>query len=163
MQIKCYEDKYKNQVIALILYLQNFDNRVDLSLEDQPDMNNIPAYYLDNGGGFWLAVNDMDDVIGTIGLLIEPPHYGVLKKFFVNPHYRGKEVGVSNDLYACLEEHAKRKDIQTIILDTPSACHRAHGFYRKKGFETISQKNLPFPYQYVDRDSILFRKRLKQD
>ena len=42
MQLKPYEDKYKNQVIALILYLQNYDNKVDLSLEEQPDMNAIP-------------------------------------------------------------------------------------------------------------------------
>ena len=27
MQLKPYEDKYKNQVIALILYLQNYDNK----------------------------------------------------------------------------------------------------------------------------------------
>lgn len=37
MEIEVYEEKYKNQVIALILYLQNFDNKVDLSLEEQPE------------------------------------------------------------------------------------------------------------------------------
>lgn len=30
MEIKEYQNKYKNQVISLILYLQNFDNKVDL-------------------------------------------------------------------------------------------------------------------------------------
>ncbi len=34
MKLIPYESRYKNQVIALILYLQNYDNQVDLSLEE---------------------------------------------------------------------------------------------------------------------------------
>lgn len=34
MKLIPYESCYKNQVIALILYLQNYDNQVDLSLEE---------------------------------------------------------------------------------------------------------------------------------
>lgn len=163
MQIKMYENKYKNQVIALILYLQNFDNKVNLSLEEQPDMNNIQEYYLNNGGGFWIAVNENDDVIGTIGLLLETSKCGILKKFFVNPQYRGKKTGISNNLYNHLVEHARMKGLCKIILDTPSVCYRAHGFYEKNGFSTITKNQLPIPYEYVDRNSILFMKTLKQD
>ena len=139
MIIKTYEDKYKNQVIALILYLQNFDNRVDLSLEEQPDMNNINAYYLNNGGGFWIAVNENDDVVGTIGLLKIENHYGILKKFFVEPAYRGKTISVSTKLYDQLFKHAKENDITTIVLDTPAACQRAHSFYQKHDFKQITK------------------------
>jgi hypothetical protein len=39
-------------VIALILYLQNYGNQVDLSLKEQPDMNDIEDYYMVTGGNF---------------------------------------------------------------------------------------------------------------
>lgn len=55
MTIKNDEEKYRNQVIALILYIQNFENRLDLSLEDQPDLNDINACYRKTGGGFWVC------------------------------------------------------------------------------------------------------------
>lgn len=65
-----------NQVIALILYLPNYGNQVDLSLEEQSDMNAIEDYYMVTGGNFWLVVTDDDMVVGTIGLLVKD-HVGV--------------------------------------------------------------------------------------
>ena len=58
-------------MIALILYLQNYGNQVDLSLKEQPDMNDIEDYYMVTGGNFWLVVTDDDRVVGTIGLLVK--------------------------------------------------------------------------------------------
>lgn len=156
MKIIPYEKHYKNQVIALILYLQNFDNKVDLSLEEQPDMNDIETYYLKNGGGFWLAINEIDDVIGTLGLMKKEGHFGILKKFFVDPTYRGKEVGVSKELYDQLINHAKQNNIDCLVLDTPANCKRAHHFYIKKGFQKIKYTELPFDYDFPNRDSYFF-------
>ena len=63
-------------MIALILYLQNYGNQVDLSLKEQPDMNAIEDYYMVTGGSFWLVVTDNDMVDGTIGLPVKD-HVGV--------------------------------------------------------------------------------------
>lgn len=63
-------------MIALILYLQNYGNQVDLSLEEQPDMNAIEECYMVTGGNFWLVVTDNDMVVGTIGLPVKD-HVGV--------------------------------------------------------------------------------------
>ncbi len=63
-------------MIALILYLQNYGNQVDLSLKEQPDMNAIEEYYMVTGGNFWLVVTDNDLVVGTIGLPVKD-HVGV--------------------------------------------------------------------------------------
>ncbi|MFC6260085.1 GNAT family N-acetyltransferase [Levilactobacillus fujinensis] len=160
MQIKSYTPKYRNQVIALILYLQNFDNKVNLSLEEQPDMANITTHYLENQGGFWIAVNDTDDVVGTIGLLQEDSHYGVLKKFFVHQDYRGAAHGVSHQLFATLIAAATQNHLQHILLDTPAACHRAHHFYQKNGFIEIPKSAVPIHYDYPDRESLFFIKNL---
>lgn len=156
MNIISYEEKYKNQVIALILYLQNFDNKVDLSLNEQNDLCDISKYYVKNGGGFWLAINSSDDVVGTLGLMKKSGQYGILKKFFVNPDYRGKKKGVSSKLYNCLVDHAKANGITCIILDTPSKCTRAHNFYVKKGYQQIEQNDLPIHYDFPDRNSYFF-------
>ena len=53
MEIREYRENYKNQIIPLILYILNFDTNVSLSLEDQPDLNDIGNCYLKDGGGFW--------------------------------------------------------------------------------------------------------------
>ncbi|MFD1418989.1 GNAT family N-acetyltransferase [Companilactobacillus keshanensis] len=160
MEIKMYSPKYRNQVIALILYLQNFDNNVDLSLEEQPDMQDITKYYLQNQGGFWIATNDNDDVIGTIGLLQENEEYGVLKKFFVHQDYRGSKNGISAKLFDALISSAKENHLHHILLDTPEACHRAHHFYKKNGFEEIDRNDVPIKYDYPDRDSLFFIKNI---
>lgn len=39
--IQVYNDKYKQEVIDLILYIQNVEAKVNLSLEDQPDLLDI--------------------------------------------------------------------------------------------------------------------------
>lgn len=160
MEIISYENKYKNQVIAFILYLQNFDNKVDLSLSEQPDMCDIERYYVKNGGGFWLAINSSDDVVGTLGLMKKEGHVGVLKKFFVNPAYRGKDAGVSARLYNCLITHAKQNGIDCIVLDTPAKCTRAHSFYIKNGYQQIAQSDLPIDYDFPNRDSYFFIKSI---
>lgn len=159
MEIREYRENYKNQIIALILYIQNFDTNVSLSLEDQPDLNDIENCYLKNGGGFWVAVDDGGDVIGTLGL-VRKDKYGVLKKFFVASAYRGREKGISAKLFERLLEHARKCGLEQIVLDSPAACHRAHGFYRKMGFGRVVREELPVQYDYADRDSYFFLKRL---
>jgi N-acetylglutamate synthase-like GNAT family acetyltransferase len=161
MEIITYDDKYKNQVIALVLYIQNIDSGVDLSLEEQPDLSNILSYYMHDGGGFWIALDENKRVIGTLGLMKKENNCGVLKKFFVSAKCRGREFGVSEKLFEHLLEHAKKCGMDTILLDTPSVAMRSHEFYKKKGFVQITKNLLPVQYEYPDRDSLLFIKKLK--
>ena len=43
-----------------------------------------------------------------------------------------------------------------MIHDTPSVATRSHAYYRKAGFRQITAAELPVPYRYPDRDSLLF-------
>ena len=56
MQIITYQEKYKQQIIDLILDIQNNEAKINLSLEEQPDLLDIPICYEKDGGEFWLAV-----------------------------------------------------------------------------------------------------------
>ena len=50
MQIITYQEKYKQQVIDLILHIQNYEAKITLSLEEQPDLLDIPTCYEKDGG-----------------------------------------------------------------------------------------------------------------
>ena len=68
MQIEPYTEKYDNEIISLILSIQNDENKLVLSLGEQPDLLDIKRCYRLSGGEFRVALSD-DKVIGTIGLM----------------------------------------------------------------------------------------------
>lgn len=153
MQIEAYSGKYDEEIISLILDIQNNESKINLSLEEQPDLLTIHKSYQENGGEFWIAL-DQGKVIGTLGLMMKADHCAIMKKFFVKKEYRSQKVGLA--LYKKLLELAKEAEIKHIILDTPSVAHTSHRFYEKAGFRKIKTEELPIPYEYPDRDSILY-------
>ena len=68
MQIETYSGKYDDEIISLILDIQNNESKINLSLEEQPDLLTIHDSYQKNGGEFWIAL-DQGRVIGTLGLM----------------------------------------------------------------------------------------------
>ena len=44
MKIITYKDEYKSDVINLILYIQNYESKINLSLAEQPDLNDIEKF-----------------------------------------------------------------------------------------------------------------------
>ncbi|MDE6101428.1 MAG: GNAT family N-acetyltransferase [Ruminococcus sp.] len=97
--------------------------------------------------------------MGTVALMTKSLGNGILKKFFVRKDYRGQKTGYA--LYCRLIELAREKNINTIILDTPSVAVESHRFYERAGFVKISQDELPFEYNYPDRNSYLYMLKLK--
>ncbi|SAL03923.1 hypothetical protein AWB81_06539 [Caballeronia arationis] len=150
-----YRSEFKDGVIALILTIQNVEAGLDISLDQQPDLLNIESNYIQEGGGFWVAVSELREVIGSIGLQRETESVSVLKKFFVKDGYRG--AGVAAKLFDRLLAFSDLNRVKTIILDTPALASRSHAFYRKKGFRQIDKSDTPIKYDYPDRDSLLFR------
>lgn len=153
MHIEPYTPKYKNEIISLILNIQNNESKINLSLEEQPDLLDISKCYQQNGGEFWLALSD-GKVIGTIGLMLKENNCAIMKKFFVKKEFRSQKVGLA--LYQKLLNFATNAGVEHIILDTPSVAHASHKFYEKAGFKRIDKADLPIPYTYPDRDSLLY-------
>lgn len=153
MYIETYCGKYDEQIIKLILDIQNKESRINLSLEEQPDLLDIKHCYQDDGGEFWLALSD-GEVIGTIALMMKQDKCAVMKKFFVKKEFRSQKIGLA--LYNRLLEYAKAKRVEHIILDTPSVAVNSHRFYEKAGFRKIDAQELPVPYSFPDRNSLLY-------
>ncbi len=153
LKIETYSGRFDDEIISLILSVQNDEAKIGLTLQEQPDLLDIHRSYQQLGGEFWIALSD-GKVIGTIGLMLKKNHCAVLKKFFVEKAFRSQKVGFS--LYNELLKYAISKDVHHIILDTPAVAHTSHRFYEKAGFYRISTAELPVPYTYPDRDSILY-------
>lgn len=79
--ITVYDDSYKEEVIKLILHVQNVEYEVGISLKEQPDILDIHSNYINDGGNFWIALNDNGEVVGSIGLQKKNKEVAVLKKF----------------------------------------------------------------------------------
>ena len=45
MKIETYSGKYDDEIIDLILGIQNNESKIDLSLEEQPDLKDIERFY----------------------------------------------------------------------------------------------------------------------
>ncbi|MCM1183299.1 MAG: GNAT family N-acetyltransferase [Roseburia sp.] len=156
MRITHYEEPYKEQVIELILNIQNNEAGIGLSLEEQPDLKDIDSFYKKDGGAFLLALNELDEVIGTIALMNKGNGIGILKKFFVRADCRSQKAGLR--LYLSLSDFCAENHINTLILDTPAVAKASHKFYEQNGFVRIEKSALPIPYDFPDRNSYLYIK-----
>ena len=117
IEIATYSDTYKQQIIDLILHIQRNEFGVPITLEAQPDLNNIPSFYQKDNGNFWVAVVE-NKVIGTIALLDIANCRGALRKMFVHKDFRGKEYGTGQALLNTLLEWARQKKLIEILLGT---------------------------------------------
>lgn len=153
LHIEIYSGKFDDDIISLILSIQNNEAKINLPLEEQPDLLDIRLYYQKNGGEFWIALSD-GKVIGTIGLMLKEQNCAVMKKFFVKKEFRSQKIGLA--LYNELLKFAKHAGVQHIILDTPSVAYASHKFYENAGFHKINAQELPISYVYPDRESILY-------
>jgi len=146
-----YSAIYQQGVIDLILSIQQTEFGLPISLEAQPDLENIPAFYQKDNGNFWIAIAE-NKVIGSIALKDIGNSRGALRKMFVHKDYRGKEYGVGHTLLNNLLEWARQKKFKEILLGTTERFVAAQRFYEKNGFTEIEKQLLPedFPLMEVD-------------
>lgn len=155
-RVRDYQPADREAVIALVLGIQNDEFKLGLGIEDQPALLDIPGQFHQAGGGFWVAVDPRDVVVGCIGLLRKTADSAVLRSFFVAPAWRGAASGCAAALYAQLLSFARAAGIHHVLLDTPSVATRAQHFYQRAGFVQVTRDQLPVPHDYPDRDSLLF-------
>jgi N-acetylglutamate synthase-like GNAT family acetyltransferase len=151
IEIMQFQPRFQHAVASVIVSIQREEFGIDITLEDQPDLQDIQNFYLHGSGNFWLAVFE-DKVIGTIALLDIGGKQGALRKMFVKAPFRGAHYGVAKRLLTALLEQCKEKDVNEIFLGTTEKFIAAHRFYEKNGFHRIEKPDLPykFPIMAVD-------------
>lgn len=160
MQFKLiqYEDKYKEQIIEFILNIQRNEFGINITREEQSDLEDIPLHYLRPGGQFWIAINDVDEVIGTIGLVKLSGSNSALKKMFVNQNYRNLKLG--RKLLNKVIEASKDTHITDIYLGTIDKFISAQHFYSNNGFDEIKKSELPSDFPKLDVDNRFYHRKL---
>jgi N-acetylglutamate synthase-like GNAT family acetyltransferase len=136
---------------ALIIGIQRDEFQIPITLEDQPDLQDIPTFYQQGAGNFWVAVSD-GEVVGTVALLDLGNRQAALRKMFVRAAYRGPAHGVSADLLETLLEWARSRGVKEVYLGTTEKFLAAHRFYERNGFQQTTDTELPptFPKMAVD-------------
>ena len=150
--VRAYQPKDAEPVVTLILPIQQDEFGVAITLEDQPDLQNIDNFYKKGTGNFFVALHD-DKVIGTIALLDIGNNQGAMRKFFVHPHFRGSDKGISSLLLSSLLAWCKKQELSDLYLGTTLQFVAAQKFYLKNGFNEILATELPpnFPIMAVDK------------
>ncbi|MFM2269071.1 MAG: hypothetical protein RL757_2512 [Bacteroidota bacterium] len=159
VEISTYADADKIGVQNLILNIQENEFQIDINLEQQPDLSDIPNFYQQNLGNFWVA-KSKEKVVGTIALLDIGNREAALRKMFVAKDFRGKEHKVGQQLLDTLIFHARQKGIKAIYLGTTEKFVAAQRFYEKNGFVEISPQDLPPPFPIVSVDVKFYKLEL---
>lgn len=149
-----YTDKYKEQIIDLILGIQADEFGIAITRADQPDLADIPGFYQIGAGNFWVALCG-SRVVGTVALRDIGHGQAALRKFFVAPAFRGG--GAARLLLAALLAWARESGVGEIYLGTTDRFHAAHRFYEKNGFHRVAPASLPPAFPIMKVDSIFFK------
>ncbi len=151
VQIVPFSPQYADGVVAVILPIQQAEFEIPITLDAQPDLKDIPAFYQRHDGNFWVAL-DGDRVIGTVALLDIGNHQAALRKMFVAAAHRGLGQGVARQLLGTLMAWCRARGVNAVYLGTTAKFLAAHRFYEKSGFREIAREALPesFPVMAVD-------------
>jgi GNAT superfamily N-acetyltransferase len=145
-------------VAAHVLAIQRDELGVPITLADQPDLADIPAFYFRGRGGFWVAKRG-ERVVGTLGLL-DAGEEVALRKMFVARADRGRPSGTAQRLLDALVLHARAQRIPHILLGTRPEMRAAHRFYEKNAFVRIEERALPPGFPRMTLDSVFYRRDL---
>lgn len=151
IEILPFSPQHAAGVIEVILPIQQEEFGIPITLENQPDLNDIAGFYQQGNGNFWVAV-DGGKVVGTVSLLDIGKRQMALRKMFVAATHRGKEHGAAKRLLDGAIAWAREKGVTQIYLGTTAKFLAAHRFYEKNGFRLVEKAGLPqaFPVMAVD-------------
>lgn len=128
MKIIIFEDKYRDDMIYMVLNAKNAIGRIPRINEDLLD---IKANYFDKGQSFWLAIDDNDRVIGCIGTK-ERDGKLFLSHLFVQ--YDLKRQGIGSKLLEVAENYAKEKGYNEVHVHLGKDYLESHIFYPKREY-----------------------------
>ena len=133
MIIKLYEEKYRDDLIFMVLQAKDALGRRPTI---NPDLLDIKANYFDCGDLFWVAINEEDRVVGCIGYSkTENPEEAFLHRLFVKASEKHK--GIGTQLLQTAENEMRKRGITASLvhLGEPKAqWFEFYALYPKNGY-----------------------------
>ena len=134
MKIIRFEDKYRDDMIYMVLSSKNALGRIPKLNEDLLD---IKTNYFAKGHSFWIAINEFDRVIGCIGTK-EVDGNLFLSRLYVK--YDLKRQGIGSKLLELAENSIKDRGYKEVHVHLGKDYLESHIFYPKHGY--IKYKDL---------------------
>lgn len=138
MKIIKFESKYRDDLIFMVLEAKNALGRVPGLNEDLLD---IKSNYFDKGDMFWIAVDDNDRVIGSIGYSsVANTDDVVLHRLYVKANLKHRGIGTA--LLKTAEEHLKLNGKKSVIVHLGDKEHfyESWQFYPKHGYAEFAPR-----------------------
>lgn len=151
-------DHDPDAIVGLITGIQIAEFGVATSAEKQPDLRDIPNFYQQGAGNFWLAFEG-EELVGTIALKDVGNGVCALRKMFVKREFRGGKRGIAAALMRTLLDWAGERGVREIYLGTVDVYHAAHRFYEKSGFAEVARDAVPDSVPLMDVDVKYYRYR----
>ena len=129
MKIITFEDKYRDDLIFMVLSAKNAIGRVPRLNEE---FLNIKASYFDKGHPFWIALDEYDRVIGCIGTREDEEGNLFLSHLYVK--YDLKRNGIGSKLLELAENSAKERGYKEVYVHLGKDYLESHIFYPKHGY-----------------------------
>ena len=136
--IKKIEEKYNDRVNSFIISIFVDEYKFEQYKEGLSKVNNLE--YIRSGGNMWMAVDDSDEILGTIAIMKKDKNTAELKSFYVNKKYRGN--GISKKLFSVAMEYCKQINLHKIFLGTYDKMETAICFYKKRGFSEMEMNHI---------------------
>lgn len=130
MKIIKFEEKYRDDMIYMVLSAKNALGRIPKLNEDLLD---IQANYLDQKQSFWIAIDEFDRVIGCIGTKIDEENQLFLSRLYVR--FDLKRKGIGSKLLKTAEDFARENGYQEIHVHLGIDYLESHSFYTKHGYK----------------------------
>ena len=150
--VKCYSPEYEEQVIEHLVDITGGEFGFK---EWENHYRSKGFLYISEKEEFWIAINNKNEVIGTMGLMQDKfdENAAKLHSVYVNKYYRG--TGVADKLLKTAIDFAEKSGYNKIILSTSNDFPAGIRFYEKNGF-TISKS-------IKSQNGIWYEKNLKQN
>lgn len=139
MRIIAYDEKYRDDMIFMVLQAKDALGRIPRLNEDLLD---IRAYYLERGDGFWLALDEDGRVIGCVGYSrIPDTAEAFVHRLYVKADRKRRGVGTA--LLQTAEEGMRRRGIALcrVHLGEPrEQWFESYRFYPKNGYREYAPR-----------------------
>ena len=139
MQIKPFENRYRDDLIFMVLEAKDALGRIPHLNED---LLNIERNYIEKGDCFWIAVGERDRVIGCVGYSrIDGTSEAFVHRLYVKASMKHK--GIGSALLKTAEEAMKRNgiSISRVHLGEPEEqWFESYVFYPKHGYRPYAPR-----------------------
>ena len=133
MIIKPYEEKYRDDLIFMVLQAKDALGRKPTINEDLLD---IKSNYFDRGNMFWIAIDENDRVIGSVGYSkIENTDEAFVHRLYVKASEKHKGIGTA--LLQVAENEMIKQGIAVSLVhlgEPKEQWFESYSFYPKHGY-----------------------------